>query len=270
MIVVRFLGVSKSYPRYHSVIGGLKSALLRLPATLRSVRRDRIVALENVSFEIGRGETVGLVGPNGAGKSTVLALIAGVLKPQSGLVEVRGQIAPLLELGAGFHPELTGRENILLNAVLLGLTRRAALAKMKEIVEFSELEPFLDQPVRTYSSGMLARLGFSVAVHLEPDILLVDEILAVGDLRFQTKCQTKIEEFQRSGVTIILVSHSQEQIRQVCTRVIWLQGGRVVADDQPTIVLSEYVRSLASAHPPMNADSPHETLSPATPRGSTC
>jgi lipopolysaccharide transport system ATP-binding protein len=244
MTVVRFERVSKWYPRYQSVVGGLKAALLRLPDTLRSLKRDRIVALDDVSFHIERGETLGLVGPNGSGKSTVLALIAGVLRPQTGSVEVRGRVCPLLELGAGFHPELTGRENIVLNGVLLGLTRREIWTKMHEIAAFSELADFLEQPIRTYSSGMLARLGFSVAVHLEPEILLVDEILAVGDLHFQAKCLRKIAEFRIRKVTIVLVSHSPEQVRQVCDRAIWLQAGRVEADGEPGFVLDKYARSL--------------------------
>ncbi|HWP02728.1 MAG TPA: ABC transporter ATP-binding protein [Gemmatimonadaceae bacterium] len=244
MTVVRFEHVSKWYPRYHSVVGGLKAALLRLPATLRSLKRDRIVALDSVSFQISRGEAVGLVGPNGSGKSTILALIAGVLRPQAGRVEVRGRVCPLLELGAGFHPELTGRENIVLNGVLLGLTRREVLKRMDAIVAFSELGDFLDQPLRTYSSGMLARLGFSVAVHLDPEILLVDEILAVGDLHFQVKCQKKIDEFRSRDVTIVLVSHSTDQVRRVCDRAIWLQAGRIKAEGEPAYVLDKYERSL--------------------------
>ncbi|MCL6508473.1 MAG: ABC transporter ATP-binding protein [Bryobacteraceae bacterium] len=241
MTAIRFEHVFKSYPRYQSIAGGLKSAVLRLPDAVRALRRDQIVALDDVSFEIARGEKVGLIGPNGSGKSTTLALIAGVLKPDAGRVEVRGRVCSLLELGAGFHPELTGLENIVLNGILLGLTRREVLAKMREIVAFSGLEAFLEQPLRTYSSGMLARLGFSVAAHLEPEILLIDEILAVGDLHFQAKCQKKIDEFRASGVTIVLVSHSPDQVLQVCNRVIWLQGGCVRADGDPDAVVGRYV-----------------------------
>lgn len=241
MTVIRFEHVSKSYPRYQSIVGGLKAALLRLPDTLRALRRDRIVALEDVSFEIGRGEAVGLIGPNGSGKSTTLALIAGVLKPQAGCVEVRGRVCSLLELGAGFHPELTGRENIVLNGILLGLTRREVLAKMDEIVAFSELEAFLEQPLRTYSSGMLARLGFSVAAHLDPEILLIDEILAVGDLHFQAKCREKIHEFKKRQITIVVVSHSPEDIRLLCDRAIWLHTGTIAADGPPDLVVEQYV-----------------------------
>ncbi len=240
MIAVRFEHVSKSYPKYHQILTGFKNALLHLPETLRTFKRERFLALDDVSFEIKQGETVGLIGPNGSGKSTTLALIAGVLRPQVGNVEVCGRIAPLLELGAGFHPELTGRENIILNGVLLGLTRREVLAKMDEIIAFSELEQFLDQPIRTYSSGMVARLGFSVIAHLDPEILLIDEVLAVGDLHFQVKCHEKIREFKKRRVTIILVSHSAEEIRQLCDRAIWLEGGKVVSQGESDLVLGLY------------------------------
>jgi lipopolysaccharide transport system ATP-binding protein len=224
---------------------GLKASLLHFPDTLRSFKRDRFMALDDVSFEVRRGESVGLIGANGSGKSTTLALIAGVLRPQVGAIEVQGRVRPLLELGAGFHSELTGRENILLNGVLLGLTRREVLARMEEIIAFSELESFLDQPIRTYSSGMYARLGFSVAVHLDPEILLIDEILAVGDLRFQAKCLEKLEEFKRRQVTTVLVSHSLGQVRSFCERVIWLKDGKIAADGQPSSVISRYEEAMA-------------------------
>jgi lipopolysaccharide transport system ATP-binding protein len=245
MIAVRFEHVSKSYPRYSQILTGVKASLLQLPQTLKSFRRNRLMALNDVSFEIKQGESLGLIGPNGSGKSTTLALIAGVLKPQVGKVEVRGRIAPLLELGAGFHPELTGRENILLNGILLGLTRREVLAKMEEIVAFSELESFIDQPIRTYSSGMYARLGFSVAAHLDPEILLIDEVLAVGDLGFQAKCREKLDDFKRRQVTIVLVSHSVGEIRGFCDRVIWLNNGRIAADGQPGVVISRFEEAMA-------------------------
>jgi len=198
------------------------------------------MALDDVSFQAEQGESIGLIGLNGSGKSTTLALIAGVLKAQVGKVEVRGRVCPLLELGAGFHPEMTGRENIILNGVLLGLTRREVSAKMEEIVAFSELEHFLDQPLRTYSSGMMARLGFSVAAHVDPEILLIDEVLAVGDLRFQAKCREKLEEFKRRKVTIVLVSHSLGQVRDFCKRVIWLNDGKIAADGEPGSVIPCY------------------------------
>ena len=198
------------------------------------------MALDDVSFEIKKGETVGIVGPNGSGKSTTLALIAGVLRPQAGRVDVLGRVCPLLELGAGFHPELTGRENIVLNGVLLGFTRRALLQRMDEIIAFSELESFLDQPIRTYSTGMVARLGFSVAVCLDPEILLIDEILSVGDLHFQAKCRGKLDEFKKQEVTIVLVSHSVGEIRRLCDRAILLEQGRMVKEGTPEEVMDFY------------------------------
>jgi lipopolysaccharide transport system ATP-binding protein len=240
MIPVCFEHVSKSYPIYSQILTGLKGSLLHVPQTLQRFRRNRFMALNDVSFEVEQGESIGLIGSNGSGKSTTLALIAGVLRAQSGTVDVRGRVGPLLELGAGFHPELSGRENILLNGILLGLTRREVLAKMGEIISFSELEPFLDQPLRTFSSGMIARLGFSVAAHLDPEILLVDEVLAVGDLHFQAKCRKKIAEFRRRNVTIVLVSHSSDEIRRLCTRALWLDGGKIVAQGDPDSILPCY------------------------------
>jgi lipopolysaccharide transport system ATP-binding protein len=245
MTAVRFEHVSKSYPIYSQILTGIKASLLNVPQTIQRFKRHRFMALDDVSFEIGRGESVGVIGSNGSGKSTTLALTAGVLRAQSGRVEVRGRVCPLLELGAGFHYELTGRENILLNGVLLGLTRREVLARMDEIIAFSELEPFLDQPLRTYSSGMNARLGFSVAVHLDPEVFLIDEVLAVGDLRFQAKCREKLEEFKKRRVTIVLVSHSLAEVRGFCERVIWLKDGRVAADGEPGSVIARYEAAMA-------------------------
>jgi lipopolysaccharide transport system ATP-binding protein len=244
MTVIRFDHVSKSYPIYSHVLGGLKASLLNASETLRRFRQHRFMALNDVSFEVAQGECLGLIGSNGSGKSTTLALIAGVLKPQVGRVHVQGRVCPLLELGAGFHPELTGRENILLNGILLGLTRREVSSKQDEIIAFGELEPFLDQPVRTYSSGMVARLGFSVAAHLDPEILLIDEVLAVGDLRFQAKCREKLQEFKGRKVTIVLVSHSLEEVRGFCGRVIWLKDGKIAADGEPGFVIARYEEAM--------------------------
>jgi lipopolysaccharide transport system ATP-binding protein len=245
MIAVRFEHVSKSYPIYSQILTGLKASLLRPGATLQRFKRHRFMALNDVSFEVARGESVGLIGSNGSGKSTTLALMAGVLSAQVGTVEVRGRVCPLLELGAGFHPELTGRENILLNGILLGLTKREVLSKMDDIIRFSDLDPFLDQPLRTYSSGMVVRLGFSVAAHLDPEILLIDEVLAVGDLRFQAKCLNKLEEFKRRRVTIMLVSHSLGDVRSFCKRVIWLKDGKIAADGEADSVIARYEAAMA-------------------------
>ena len=240
MTVIRFDCVSKFYPRYHRLRSGLKASLLQIRHTLRSQRVPPTVALDNVSFEVARHETIGIIGPNGSGKSTALALIAGVLNPQKGSIEVHGRIAPLLELGAGFHPELTGRENIVLNAVLLGLTRREVSARLDSIIDFCELDSYLDEPIRTYSSGMIARLGFSIAVFLDHEILLLDEVFAVGDLSFKAKCYAKIGELKQRGSTIVLVTHSIEEATQLCDRLILLDGGKIVADGRPDIVTGLY------------------------------
>jgi lipopolysaccharide transport system ATP-binding protein len=243
MTVVQFKHVSKWYPRYHQVLKGLKASLLQLPETIRAFRQQKFVALDDISLDIEKGETIGLIGANGSGKSTMLALMAGVLAPQIGRVEVQGRVCPLLELGAGFHYDLTGHENILLNGILLGLTRREVQEKMNEIVAFSELESFLDQPIRTYSSGMIARLGFSIAIHVDPEILIIDEILSVGDLHFQAKCRRKIQEFKQQKKTIVLVSHSPEDVRRLCNRVLWLDHGKLVGHGDADLILSRYERS---------------------------
>lgn len=248
MTAICFEHVSKWYPRYQSLSYGIKSSLLHLPQTLRSLKRERIRVLEDVSFQITKGETVGLIGPNGAGKSTTLALMAGVVEAEAGQVMVGSRVSPLLELGAGFHFDLTGAENILLHGVLLGLTRREVVSKMKAIIAFSELEGAIDQPLRTYSSGMIARLGFSIACHLEPEILLIDEILSVGDLAFQLKCNAKIDEFKRQQVTMVLVSHSMPHVQRLCDRVIWLEKGRIIAEGNPAEILKEYDKATQLRH----------------------
>ena len=244
MTAISFTRVSKVYPRYQALLQGLKSSLLHLSDTIRALKEEPFRALDDVSFQIRKGETVGLIGPNGAGKSTLLALTAGVLSPDSGRIGVSGRVSPLLELGAGFHFDLTGRENIVLNGILLGLTRGEVLGKMDEIVAFSELGRFLDQPLRTYSTGMIARLGFSIAINLDPEILLIDEILSVGDLRFQLKCNEKIDEFRRRRVTMVIVSHSTEQIQRLCDRVIWLAGGQVIEDGPAEQILPQYTKVM--------------------------
>ena len=223
--VIAFEHVSKFFSLYAT--SGIKELLLHFPAYIKERGKKRFCALNNLSFEIYKGETVGITGSNGAGKSTILALMAGAMKPNSGKIVANGRIAPLLELGAGFHPELTGRENIILNAIILGMTKKEAEGKMNDIIAFSELGEFIDQPIRMYSSGMMARLGFSVAVHIDPEILLVDEILAVGDTKFQEKCVNKMMSFKRMGVTIIFVTHSRDQIEKICERVIVIEKGRI-------------------------------------------
>jgi len=241
--VIQFENVSKYYPLYHHITGGVKNLLLNFPSAVRSFRKTRFEALKNISFEIHQGETFGIIGRNGSGKSTTLGLIAGVLRPTSGKITVNGRISPLLELGAGFHPELSGRDNILLNGVLLGLTRAQVASKIEQIVDFSELGSFIEQPIRTYSSGMLARLGFSVVAHLESEILLIDEVLAVGDFEFQKKCYNVFEDFKQRGKTIVFVSHDLRSVEKLCDSVVLLENGSIKAEGKPNNVLEFYTKS---------------------------
>jgi len=203
--------------------------------------REEFWALRDVSFTVEQGETVGIIGPNGAGKSTLLKLAARVIEPTSGRIAVRGRIGALLELGAGFHPDLTGRENIYLNASILGLSRAEIRRRLDDIIGFAELERFIDIPVKHYSSGMFVRLGFSVAVHIDPEILLVDEVLAVGDAAFQRKCMEKIGHLQQQSVTILFVSHDTDIVRSLCNRVLWLDEGHLVADSVAEAVVQRYL-----------------------------
>lgn len=204
---------------------------------------DEFHALEDVSFEVGQGETVGIIGRNGSGKSTALKLIAGVTAPSEGEVFVQGRVSPLIELGAGFHPDLTGRENVHLNGSILGMTDREINEQFDAIVEFSELEEFIDTPVKRYSSGMYVRLGFAVAVHSNPQILLVDEVLSVGDAFFQEKSLAKMHEFQEKGTTIVLVSHSPDLITSFCERAVWLDHGHVMEQGRAQEITARYTDS---------------------------
>lgn len=206
---------------------------------------DSFWALKNVSFEVEKGETFAIIGPNGSGKSTLLKLISGVTEATRGKIKVRGRIAPLIELGAGFHPELTGRENIYLNGVILGMKRKEIAERFQEIVDFAEIADFIDQPVKHYSSGMYLRLAFSVAVHVNPDVLLVDEILTVGDEYFQQKCYQKLAEFKKNGVTIIIVSHYLEQVEAVADRVALVVKGDLVEVGDPRKVIDTYKKEFA-------------------------
>ncbi len=212
-----------------------------LPALFRGEKtHNKFNALENISFKVNRGETIGIIGPNGSGKSTILKLVAGVMSPTKGKITVRGKVSPLIELGAGFHPELTGRENIYLNGSILGLSNKEINQQFQSIVDFSELWDFIDQPVKHYSSGMYMRLGFAVAVHVNPEILIVDEILAVGDSKFQEKCFQKMEEFKKNNVTILFVSHNMESIKNFCTKVIMIQDHKVSLIGTPIEVCNKY------------------------------
>ena len=204
------------------------------------LRYDEFTALSHVSFEVRKGETLGLIGRNGAGKSTMLKVISGILKPTEGKVEVQGNVVPMLELGSGFDFDLTGRENVFLNGAILGYSERFLTEKYEEIVAFSELEQFMDTPIRNYSSGMLARLAFSVATVVKPEILIVDEILSVGDAAFQEKSRGRMLELMGGGTTVLFVSHSIEQIREMCSHVIWLDHGTVRADGATGEICDQY------------------------------
>jgi ABC-type polysaccharide/polyol phosphate transport system ATPase subunit len=201
-------------------------------------------ALKNLTFEVAKGETLGIVGRNGSGKSTLLKLIAGVTAPTHGDVLVVGRVSPLIELGAGFHPDLTGRENIYLNASILGMTSREIEEQYDAIVDFAELAEFIDTPVKRYSSGMYARLGFAVAVHSNPDLLLVDEVLSVGDSFFQEKCLHKMREFKASGMTIVLVSHNPGLVAEFCDRAIWIDHGHLLREGRADEVIAEYLEKI--------------------------
>jgi len=241
--VIVFEKVSKSYHLYHSLTGGYKNFIFHFPKWIKSLKNSKFEALLDISFEIYKGETFGIIGRNGAGKSTTLGLIAEVIKPTGGKVIVKGRISPLLELSAGFHPELTGRENIVLNGVLMGLSRVEVSLKMNEIIEFSELHNFIDQPIRVYSSGMLARLGFSVVAHFDPEILLIDEVLAVGDVAFQKKCLDKMLQFKKNGVTMVFVSHSMMEVETICDRVAWIDNHTIKDLGKTQDVISNFLKS---------------------------
>lgn len=233
--------VTKSYATGSLAGIGLKNLLVHPRRTLLSWRTmQRHHALDGVSLSVRRGECLGVIGRNGSGKSTLLGLVAGVLWPDSGSVRVTGRICPLLELGAGFHPELTGIENALMNGVLLGMSRRKVLDRLDRILEFAELGDFVERPLRMYSSGMVARLGFSVAVHVDPDVLLMDEVLSVGDERFRKKCTDKLQEFRDRGVTMLFVSHAMDSVVEVSNEVAWLRNGRIEAQGDPAEVVERY------------------------------
>src|ERR1017187_2723211 len=235
---IELVDVTKVYRRY----GGRQFATLKSALLQRTVIRDlnpkeQFCALQNVSFSVPRGSTFGVIGRNGSGKSTALKLVAGISKPTSGTVKVDGRISALIELGAGFHPEISGRENVFINGIMLGLTKREVMNRFDEIVEFAELTEFIDAPVKTYSSGMYMRLGFAVAIHVDPDVLLVDEVLAVGDEAFTHKCLDKFSEFRRRGKTILLVTHSLGMVERFCDEAVWLDAGQKRADGEPKRVI---------------------------------
>ncbi|MBE0425208.1 MAG: ABC transporter ATP-binding protein [Nitrospirae bacterium] len=201
-------------------------------------------ALRDISLNLNKGESLGIIGHNGAGKSTLLKVVSGVIKPAGGIVKVNGKIAPLIELSAGFDPELTGRENIYLNASILGFSRKEIDKKYDSVVEFSELRDFIDTPLKNYSSGMIARLGFSIATEVDPDILIIDEVLAVGDAWFKEKSKERILEFRKKGVTTLFVSHNMEEIKSLCSKVLWLEHGKIKMLGDPESVISEYGKEV--------------------------
>ena len=237
---IELADVSKRFTIIHRE-RSVKSALMRF-LMWHPPRKEQFLALENISFSIPKGQTVGVVGKNGQGKSTLLALLARIYKPTSGRISVRGRIASLLELEAGFQPDFTGFENIYLNGVIYGLTHDELDARLRSIADFAGIGDHLTQQTKHYSSGMKARLGFSIAAHVEPDVLLVDEVLAVGDADFQEKCFQKIEEFKSHGVTIFVVSHDLRAIRRVCDRVLWIDNHKIRADGPTEETLRDYER----------------------------
>ncbi len=247
MNAIEVRDVTKTYRRYgrRKQFGTLKSALLsgRVASDLRP--DDTFHALKGVSFDVAAGRTFGIVGRNGSGKSTMLKLIAGIGRPTEGTLTVQGRLSALIELGAGFHPEISGRENVYINGMMLGLTKRDIAARFDEIVEFAELEDFIEAPVKTYSSGMYMRLGFAVAIHVDPDVLLVDEVLAVGDEAFTHKCLDKFADFRRRGRTVLLVTHSLDLVTRFCDEALWLDSGTVRAQGDPRRVIDAYLLDVA-------------------------
>ena len=233
--------ITVCYRMSRDKIKSIKEYLVAL--VKRKLQYDEFLALDDVSFHIKRGEVVGIIGNNGAGKSTLLKVISGILRPTKGSVELGGNVVPMLELGSGFDFDLTGRENIFLNGSILGYSEKFLISKYDEIVAFSELEEFIDIPVRNYSSGMIMRLAFSIASMVNPDILIVDEILAVGDAAFQEKSYTRMMEMMSHGTTVLLVSHSIDQIRRLCDRVIWLDHGKVVEQGNTAEICDRYIQS---------------------------
>jgi len=239
-VAIRLRGLTKSYRLYERPLDRVLQSLFRSGGE----RFREVAALNGLDLDVYRGETVGVIGRNGSGKSTLLQIVCGTLYPSGGSVETRGRVAALLELGAGFNPEFSGRENAYLNASIMGLSRQEIEARFADIVEFSGIGEFIDQPVKTYSSGMFVRLAFAVAIHMDPEILIVDEALSVGDVRFQNKCFRKLRELREKGTTVLFVTHSVELVRRHCDRALLLDGGRVMMLGKPAEVVQEYMNLL--------------------------
>jgi ABC-type polysaccharide/polyol phosphate transport system ATPase subunit len=243
MATVEFTSVTKSYPRH----GGRQFLKSWLASRVRQRGAEKFYALRNVSFRVERGASLAVVGPNGAGKSTLLSLVAGLAQPDSGTIAVRGRVATLLELGAGFHPDLTGAENLRVNAALLGLSRRETQERTAEIVRFSGIQPFIDEPLRTYSSGMVMRLAFAVSVHVDADVILIDEILAVGDMQFQARCFERLAELREQGKTLVCASHAGSVLEELCDQAIWLSHGEIAGRGTTREVLQAYQEVASKA-----------------------
>lgn len=243
-IVIRITDISKSYQVYDTPRDRLKQFIIpklrRLAGQLPKQYFREFWSLKNISFDVKKGETIGIIGKNGAGKSTLLQILCGTLSPSNGTIETNGKIAALLELGAGFNPEFTGRENVFLNASLLGLKHEEIDACFDDIVAFADIGDFLEQPVKTYSSGMFVRLAFAIAVHIQPDILVIDEALSVGDIAFRNKCIAKIKELRDRGTTLLFVSHDLSTLQMICNKVIWLDAGKIREIGDPVQVCQEY------------------------------
>jgi lipopolysaccharide transport system ATP-binding protein len=235
--------IGEMHGAYGTLRESISAAVRRLGRRHHGHSHEEIWALRNVSLEVREGEVLGVIGRNGAGKSTLLRILTRVTTPTSGRAEIHGRVGSLLEVGTGFHPELTGRENVYLNGAVLGMKQREIQARFSEIVEFAGVEQFIDTPVKRYSSGMSVRLAFAVAAHLEPEILLVDEVLAVGDAEFQRRCLGRMEDLSESGRTVLFVSHQMQAVAQLCDRAIWLDGGQTVRDGASSTVVAEYLQS---------------------------
>lgn len=237
-VAITIKNMSKDFIIYADKANTLKERIVRFSNNKKEVRH----ILKNINLEIKKGETVALIGVNGSGKSTLLKLITKIIYPTSGSIKVKGKLASLLELGAGFHPDFSGRENIYFNASIFGLTKSEIDSRLDDIIAFSELGSFIDTPVRTYSSGMYMRLAFSVAINVDADIILIDEILAVGDQRFQEKCMNKMQELKKMGKTMVFVSHSKEAVEFLCDRAVWINNGEIQKDGKTKEVLAEYIK----------------------------
>lgn len=232
--------VSKSYKIYQDKGYSLKDRVL----FFKRNKYERKNVLVDISFTVSKGESIGIIGKNGCGKSTLLKLLSRIIYPDKGTIKINGRVVSLIELGAGFHPDMTGKENIYINASIFGLTKKEIDSKLQDIIEFSGLNNAINNPVRTYSSGMYMRLAFSVAINVNADIILIDEILAVGDINFQKKCLNRLREIEKKGTTIVLVSHSLGQVEEFCNRAIWIKDGKIQMDGKPSIVNQEYIKYM--------------------------